>query len=600
MLTSLLIIVPAILLVLTLLSRIGEEHGDIAYEPDEHVIYAAYRHWTVIFFRCLLIAMVAALFFAAAAYRAVGGSMVVDAIAPRGNDLFNYMLIVVFLIILGVGGQQAYSARKKKHKLPMWERMLFYILFAALLFTIAFRYDGGRIFNIDRASAAGLDVLNGLLIGMGLLLCAFGVYTYFDLRDDSLVLTNLRVLRREVQEIPILGDVFALIFRRPIVIREYVQQVVLEDIQQVNVKQESYFEFYLWKFFEFLERFGVKGYQRYGTIVVQSLSFVAIRFDDASGPVEMQKKILNRVQDVNRNETPDMLLRRTLEEQVWGQKTPAHRKIRRHNIQQTAGLFSWLFPPNPEYQNDAKQTIIWRPSWVFIFWRMLRAILTLVGVLVAAAVVSAYSLIDGALLMALAIPLIAGSCFWMWWIYDTYQHDRYILTDERIIDEDKSPFGPTNRREAELRSIQNVLFEEGFVEGLLNYGDVIIRTGGAGGGDFTFYHIPSPREVQAQINTYVVDFRRREQEKNRRQTIQALTQYHILQDKHDELFRTERVDQMIGTTMRNVTSTISTQPDEAATREVLSAARAEAKASARRELYAFVRRFLRRQSRGRA
>lgn len=604
MLIALLIIIPAIILILTIIARLLEGRDEIDLEADEVILAEAYRHWSVIFIRCALIGSVALLFMSFAFYRSIGGTFVQPAsnsvFVERGMDVFNYFFLVILGVVLAVRWWLGDQARKKKKRLPRWERWAFWILLGTLALLIVFRFDGGRIFYVDYAQAAGLDLFNALLIGLGIIGLALVVYTYFDLRDDSLVLTNYRVLRREVQEVPIFGPVISFLLRRKIVIREYIQQLVIEDIQQVNVKQESYFEFYLYQFFHLLERFGIRGYQRYGTIVVQSLSFQTLKFEQASAPKTIQQKILNRVQEVNRNDTPDVLLRRTLEEQIWGNRPPpAARRFQHERTQQTAGIFGWLFPPNPEFRNDDKRTIIWRPSWQFISWQMLKAFVALAAVIIAAILLQSYGLLTGPPLYISAVVLIFAALFWAWFIYDTYQHDLYILNVERIIDEDKAPFGPTNRREAELRSIQNVLFEETFFEGLINIGDVIIRTGGAAGGDFTFFHLPEPREAQAQINAYVIEFRRREQEKNRKQTIQALTQYHLLQNSHAELMRPEVIDQIIGKTMQGVAETSSTKMDEEAMRELFELAREEARWSARRELHNLVRRFIRRQSRGR-
>lgn len=600
MLVALLIVVPLIILFLTLVARLFEGEEDIPYEQDEVILYEARRHWAVILVRCLTIVIGAALLFGIAFYRAIGGTFVSAASADRGNDLFNVFLMAIIALLFIIRIQRGRAAAKQKKRLPRWDRWVFIGVVAILAFIVTFRFDGGRILSVEPGNAVGLDVLNALLIGLGVLLLSLATYTYFDLRDDALILTNFRVLRREIQEIPIVGPVLSFLFQRKLVVREYLQQITIDTVQQVSVPRRSYFEYYLYQFFRVLERIGVRGYQRYGPVIVQSLSFQTIRFDDAAAPEEIQKRILDRVAEINRAETPEQLLRRTLDEQIWGNRPSTPRRFVRDLTQQQAGIFSWLFPPNPQFVNDKKQTIIWRPSWLFIIWRMLRALGALLLVIVVAVVVSRYGFLTGAPLVIVAVVLGLAAFGWAWWIYDTYQHDLYILNEDRIIDEDKQPFGPTTRREAELRAIQNVLFEENFVEGLLGIGDIIVAVGGAGGGNFTFHHVPNPREVQAQINSYIIEFRRREGEKNRRQTVQALTQYHTLQEQHDELIREQMINQIVNRTMQGVATTIATQPDEEAAEQVLDAVRREARWTTQRELRTFLRRLIRRQTRGRA
>ena len=598
MLVALLIAIPAAILVLTLLSRLFEPEEDLDLEQDEVIIQRAYRHWVVIFTRCALYGGAAFLFFAFAFYRSIGGTLVSNRVAEAGMDFFNIVLVVLVVAVLIVRVRLGRQAARTKKRLPLWERLLFLFVLLTLGFLVAFRYDGGRVFYLEAANAVGIDVFNALMIGIGLLLTAIAVYTYFDLRDDSLVLTNFRVMRREVQEVPIFGLILSFLFRRQVVLREFLQQMVIEDVQQVNVKQSDYFEYYLYQFFRLLERFGIKGYKRYGTVVVQSLSFQVIKFPDAAAPADMQQAILDRVNEIKRRETPEALLQRTLEEQVWGGKQPVKRRFQRERRQQSAGLFGWLFPANPQYNDDKKGTIIWRPAWLYIFWRMLRAFVALALVITAAVLATSYGLVDITIAMLIAVPAALLSLFWAWWIYETYQNDLYILTSERLIDEDKAPFGPTNRREAELGSIQDVVFKETFFEALLGYGDVVVRTGGAGNSEFTFLNVPNPREVQAQINAYIVELRRTRDERNRQQTIQAITQYHALQAKHDELLQPATVDRIVGRTLEDIAKAFPNQSDEA-TMALMAVAREEARGSAKKELHGIIRRLLRRQSRGR-
>lgn len=599
MLVALLIVIPAIILVLTLLSRLFENEEDLDLEQDEVVIRRAYRHWAVVFARCSLYGGAAFLFFTFAFYRSIGGTLISNRVTEAGMDFFNILLLVLIVAILIVRVRLGRQARSKKQRLPLWERLLFLFVLITLGFLVAFRYDGGRVFYLVPSNAVGIDPFNALMIGIGLLLTAIAIYTYFDLRDDSLVLTNFRVMRREVQEVPIVGIILSFLFRRQVVLREFLQQMVIEDVQQVNVKQNDYFEYYLFQFFRLLEAVGIKGYKRYGTLVVQSLSFQVIKFPDAAAPADMQQAILDRVGEIKRRETPEALLQRTLEEQVWGGKQPVKRRFQRERMQQSAGLFAWLFPANPEYRDDKKGTIIWRPAWLYIFWRMLRAFVALALVIVVAIVVGNYRLLDGTLILLVAVPSVLLTLFWAWWIYETYQNDLYILTSERLVDEDKAPFGPTNRREAELGSIQDVVFKETFFEALLGFGDVVVRTGGAGNSEFTFLNVPNPREVQAQINAYLVELRRTRDERNRQQTIQAITQYHALQAKHDELLQPATIDRIVGRTLEDIAKTYSNGPDDEATKALMAVAREEARWSAKKELRNLIRRLIRRQSRGR-
>jgi hypothetical protein len=149
-------------------------------------------------------------------------------------------------------------------------------------------------------------------------------------------------------------------------------------------------------------------------------------------------------------------------------------------------------------------------------------------------VLSGSGLLSGLLAFGFWLPIGLAAFGWAWWIYEGYRRDLYILTNQDISDVDKKPFGPENRRRAPLSSIQDITFNVTFIENLLGYGDVVIQTGGAGGGTFTFSHVPNPRGVQATLNDYLTDFRKREKERQLRDTVALLREYHTAQLAHGE------------------------------------------------------------------
>ena len=102
---------------------------------------------------------------------------------------------------------------------------------------------------------------------------------------------------------------------------------------------------------------------------------------------------------------------------------------------------------------------------------------------------------------------------WLWWQYSDWENDLYIVTNERIIDIEKRPlFFSEQRREASLGMIQNVYLEvPNILASLLNYGDVIVQTAGAG--DFTFSNVADPHRVQREIFQRMRAFQEAQREK---------------------------------------------------------------------------------------
>jgi hypothetical protein len=86
-----------------------------------------------------------------------------------------------------------------------------------------------------------------------------------------------------------------------------------------------------------------------------------------------------------------------------------------------------------------------------------------------------------------------------WWLYQywDWRNDRYIVTDDQLIDLYKKPLGQEQRRSAPIKNIQTVEFERlGLVSLILNFGTVFIRVGDS---TLTFDYIYNPSEAQQDI-----------------------------------------------------------------------------------------------------
>lgn len=99
------------------------------------------------------------------------------------------------------------------------------------------------------------------------------------------------------------------------------------------------------------------------------------------------------------------------------------------------------------------------------------------------------------LLISLFI-LIASS---LWWLYDyiDWRNDRYMVSDEQIVDINHKPFSREERRTAALNNIQSVEYQRiGLLGLVLDYGTVLIRIGDD---QFTFDDVYNPSDVQREI-----------------------------------------------------------------------------------------------------
>ena len=182
----------------------------------------------------------------------------------------------------------------------------------------------------------------------------------------------------------------------------------------------------------------------------------------------------------------------------------------------------------PATRMATPEGIVWRRHWIFLLSGVTRpALLALLcGGLAAFGASGLPTMVVG---LTPAYPLIMGALAvfgvgWTWWEANDWSNDLYVVTDERIIDIDKRPlFFAEERREAPLGMIQNVSSEmPSFWAAVLNYGDVLVQTAGAG--EFTFEQVPDPREVQREV------FRRMEAFRERQRRLEAEGRRHEFAD----------------------------------------------------------------------
>lgn len=469
---------------------------DLEFDEGEQVLYTTRRHWIVLLQRGFIFMAVGLAAALLALYRAIGGTFIVGGVVQAGQlDLVSILLLGLMLALVFVW----WLPRQRNPKKPPLG-LPYLLAVGVILLAFYFRYRGGRLFYIDPLTARGGDTLNVLLFLVTIVMVAVLIYIVIDWANDFLILTNTRVIYDDQQ----------------LLVRHVVQQVLVENIQQVVARAESYPEHWL----------------GYGTLVIRSLSPRRLSFSHANNPQIMLQKILNEVNKLRKQKEPE-LLRRMIEDQVYGNTAPKPPTMA-IQVEEHKGPLPWFFSTNPEIDFE-REIVIWRPFWLFLVIAMLRplTIMFLSGTVFV--FLARLGLIDGTLLFLIWLPIALFCVGWIFWIREEHEHDLYILTRQDITDVDKKPFGPESRRRAPLGAIQDISYDVSYVENILGYGDVIVETGGAGGGKFTFKHVPDPRGVEATINDYLTDFRKREKERQLQDTIALIKQYHEAQREHVEL-----------------------------------------------------------------
>ncbi len=189
----------------------------------------------------------------------------------------------------------------------------------------------------------------------------------------------------------------------------------------------------------------------------------------------------------------------------------------------------------------APDRTIWRKHWLILMQRVWQSFVSWL-------IVTGFGLviIQGILPISLLAPLVVwlAATAWLWWQYEDWANDLYIVTNEKVIDIERKPFGfSEQRREAGLERIQNVVAEvPTFWANALNYGNVLIKTAAADEG-FTFDLVANPRAVQYEImrrlSVYRASRQQREADAQRAQQAYILGVYHELMEETGKYAKTK-------------------------------------------------------------
>jgi hypothetical protein len=502
----------------------------------EQILHRTGRHWIVLLIRGFVPLLIALLAGALVFYRFIGGTFIRPGVRRAGQfGLVEIILVALIALVLFFwqrsAGIRAKDKKKKKPTLGIeFLPELPYLFGVGLLgLMLYFRLLGGEVFYIEPFSTPRNDLFNQLLLLFSFISLIVLVYIAVDWSNDFLILTRTRVIYEDTQ----------------LLVRQVQQEIVIENIQQVNVRADSYLAYLLGYFRNWSQRIMRQlGFRNppaetpqavYAKIIVGSYSPQTLSFDRAAQPYEMQSKIQGLVNNLRKQQDVDTL-RRLIENQVYENKPPKSATPQIEvDIEEATGLFSWFNHPNPEVKQDSGfDALTWRPVKLFMLQAIARPYFSFLLPALALWFFTRLGLLSPTVALLVGVLIAIVALAWGFWIREEHENDKFILNIREIVDVDKKPFGPESSRRAPLSAIQNIEFDVSLIEGILGYGDVIITTAG-GGGKFTFEHVPDPRGVQATINNYLTYFKRRETERNLKGTLDLLQQYHKLQLEHGEL-----------------------------------------------------------------
>ncbi|MFQ6014538.1 MAG: cyclic nucleotide-binding domain-containing protein [Anaerolineae bacterium] len=189
--------------------------------------------------------------------------------------------------------------------------------------------------------------------------------------------------------------------------------------------------------------------------------------------------------------------------------------------------------------------ITWRKHWYVLFTQVRRPLIVAFILLVALVVLigewaGRWHFGLGRTVLYGAFPvgvLLIGAVGWLWWLYEDWRNDVYILTDEAIFDVERTPlFLHEESRQASLGQVQDITYTIPHpMAKVFGFGNVHIETA-ARVGKFTFDSVADPQEVQREIYERIMLFRerQRQQEADRRKAefVEWLGLYHEITNAH--------------------------------------------------------------------
>jgi hypothetical protein len=309
----------------------------------------------------------------------------------------------------------------------------------------------------------------------------WGAWVLLDWSNDFYVLTTKRIL----------------LIEKIIFVQSSREEVPLDKVQNVNLFQDA-----------------IGNLFGYGALLIEtaaSFGGARIRFNYIGHPADRQSKIFEAMSSVRasrRHETQRTIRDRLAARMGGGNQpyvpgvatapfvqasAPASGSVWRRRLERVQGLYPfWV-------ERKGADEVTWRKHWIRLLARVW--IPSLVGLLLLALLIGAAA--AGALsapVLFLGGLLLLMTAGWWWWGFANWGNDLYTVTNDRLIDIEKTPLGlRTERKETMFDRIQNVSFLiPNPLATILNYGSVIIHTAGAQGA-LTFDYVHDPSRVQAEI-----------------------------------------------------------------------------------------------------
>ncbi len=179
------------------------------------------------------------------------------------------------------------------------------------------------------------------------------------------------------------------------------------------------------------------------------------------------------------------------------------------HLEEKAGFIARTLSGKPIVSIDEmkRKQIVWRKHPFLLikseFIPLVLALLYLIALVISVPLLLGLGGLFAIVTIPIALVLLVILLAVLWYRYDDWENDVYILNIEEVIDSEKLPFGFNEFKDRiKLASVQEIqLNKPGFFPNIFNYGSVQINRIG-GSKPLTFRNIPNPDAVQMQIGRW--------------------------------------------------------------------------------------------------
>lgn len=248
---------------------------------------------------------------------------------------------------------------------------------------------------------------------------------------------------------------------------------------------------------------------RVGTVTVTSTGRSQITFQHVHDPesVRMEWDKLRKAYFMYRSNFRKDRMHNYLENRIWGSKLinwNEEEEAREIDVIENPNWFQRTIPFGPIRDRRKKQI-----TWHTHPWVLFKRVSPLVLLLLLLILFGIFGLpflyrLNSSLITLLGsvgfVLAFIGVCVSIWYKYENWHNDRYVIGDEKVFDIEKLPFGfDETVGVVDIRNVQDVQFEKrGITANLLDYGTVKITT--VGGPAITFERVPKPELIEDEVS----------------------------------------------------------------------------------------------------